>query len=166
MSEVGSWLLSIVGVVIIGALIDIILPDSSISKYIKSIYAFFIIFVIINPILNLQNISVNFDEEYKNYIDSEYVEVFNDQTLSFIKENIESQAYYSGLEGVNITIVAHYSANKLIIEKVTVFLENVVIRENFEHIDKYQLLDQIIVQNLKIDKEDICYYEWEEVFFR
>ena len=59
MSGIGAWLLSIIGIIIIGNLIELILPDSNISKYVKSIYSFIVVFVIINPIIGLFNNTID-----------------------------------------------------------------------------------------------------------
>ena len=44
------WLLSIVGITVVGVLIELLLTDSPMSKFVRSIYAFFILFVIVQPI--------------------------------------------------------------------------------------------------------------------
>ncbi len=51
-----AWLLSIVGVVSLGVLIELLLPEGENSKYIKGIFSVIVIFVI--------------DEEYVYLIDS------------------------------------------------------------------------------------------------
>jgi len=47
---VSSWLLSIAGVTIIGVLVELLLTNSPVHKFVRSIYAFFILFVIVAPI--------------------------------------------------------------------------------------------------------------------
>lgn len=44
-----AWLLSIVGVVALGVLIEIIMPEGEHSKYIKGIFSLVVIFVIVSP---------------------------------------------------------------------------------------------------------------------
>jgi len=45
-----AWLLSIVGVTVIGVLIELLLTDSPISKFIRTIYGFFVLLVIVYPL--------------------------------------------------------------------------------------------------------------------
>jgi hypothetical protein len=45
-----AWLLSIVGITVIGVLVELLLTDSPMSKFVRSIYAFFILFVIVQPL--------------------------------------------------------------------------------------------------------------------
>ena len=47
---VSAWLLSIVGVTVVGVLVELLLTDSPMSKFVRSIYTFFILFVIIQPL--------------------------------------------------------------------------------------------------------------------
>ena len=53
MSAVGAWILSILGIVVIGAVIDLVLPSGRMNKYVKSIFSAVTILVIILPLPNL-----------------------------------------------------------------------------------------------------------------
>ena len=53
MSSVGAWILSILGIVVIGAVIDLVLPSGRMNKYVKSIFSAVTILVIILPLPNL-----------------------------------------------------------------------------------------------------------------
>jgi hypothetical protein len=44
------WLVSIVGATVIGVLIELLLTDSVMSKFIRGIYSFFILFIIVQPL--------------------------------------------------------------------------------------------------------------------
>lgn len=48
-----EWLMSIVGVVAIGVLLDILLPSGEINKYIKGVFGIVVVFVIIIPLPKL-----------------------------------------------------------------------------------------------------------------
>ncbi len=48
-----AWLLSIVGVVSLGVLIELLLPEGENSKYIKGIFSVIVIFVIVSPLPKL-----------------------------------------------------------------------------------------------------------------
>ncbi len=49
----GMWLAPILGVVVVGVIIELISKDSSMGKFVRSIYSFFILFVIIQPLPKL-----------------------------------------------------------------------------------------------------------------
>lgn len=110
-----AWLLSIVGIVCVGILIEIIMPEGEHSKYIKGIFAIVVIFVIISPLPKLINNdsydignyfdddSIDIDqnsydklaENYHNSIKSDLAEVFdnNDIDCSFILYFDENYVY-------------------------------------------------------------------------
>ena len=159
MSSVSSWLLSIVGIIIIGSLIEIILPNSNLSKYIKSIFAFIVIFVIISPIISLIKDDISLDANYDNYINNDFISSLNEDKINFLEKNIEMLCNAYGLKNVKVQIMSNQVENELILDTVQVFLYDLVIDENIEHIDKYQVLEDIIKANLKIEKEKIVFYE-------
>ena len=159
MSKISTWLLSIIGVVLLGMLINIIIPDSQIAKYIKGVYSFVIIYVIISPIVSCSNIITSFDFMSESFADENYLYSINSNRKDFMEKNIITQCEYRGIRGVNVDIVSHNSENKLILDKIYVYLQNIIIDENFEHIDKYQVLEDVIVSITKIEKENIIYCE-------
>ena len=48
-----GWLIGIVGVVSLGVLIEVLLPEGENSKYIRGIFSIIVIFVIISPLPKL-----------------------------------------------------------------------------------------------------------------
>lgn len=49
---ISSWLQGIIVAVIIGTIIEMLLPKSSISKFIKVVIGLYILFSIITPVVN------------------------------------------------------------------------------------------------------------------
>ena len=50
-----AWLMSIVGVVFLGVMIDIITPEGKTNAFIKSIFAVFVVYIIVSPIVTMFN---------------------------------------------------------------------------------------------------------------
>lgn len=48
-----SWLLSIVGVVFLGVMIDVIAPSGKTNSIIKTMFAIMLIYVVLSPIISL-----------------------------------------------------------------------------------------------------------------
>lgn len=48
-----SWLLSIVGVVFLGVMIDVIAPSGKTNSIIKTMFAIMLIYVVLSPIIKL-----------------------------------------------------------------------------------------------------------------
>mgnify|MGYP005805768403 FL=1 len=58
-STLSAWILSIAGVVLLSVLVELILPSGSMSKYIKGIFVFIIMFVILSPVPTLLNQNID-----------------------------------------------------------------------------------------------------------
>ena len=55
MSSVSAWILSIAGIICISVLLELIMPEGQMNKYIKNIFSFVIVLVIILPLPKLIN---------------------------------------------------------------------------------------------------------------
>ena len=102
MSIMHSWLLSIAGVVVVGVLVDLLLTDSHMSKFIRAIYGFFILFVIVSPIPNLIRGGVNLsnldpDDELMGHI--------NAQSLVAAQHRLDRAMNTAGFSHVLTTIL-------------------------------------------------------------
>ena len=127
MSVISSWLFSIIGIVVIGSLVDVILPEGSISKYIKGIYSIIIVFVIINPLIQLVGNKINFSTNYNNLIDENFINQVSADKINYLEKNLTTQFNLAGLKNVEIKIESKNSENTQIIEAVYVFFNNLVI---------------------------------------
>ncbi|MGN1227948.1 MAG: stage III sporulation protein AF [Christensenellales bacterium] len=156
------WLLSVVGIVILGVLIDVILPEGSINKYIKAVFAFVVILVIISPLTKLNSVDVSLENllnQSEMQLDEDYIFSLNKKILDQLNTNIIRDASKYGLNNVEVEFVSEIDSFQLKINEVNIFLYNLVIDKNYEHIDKYQILYDIVKTYIKIDKEKINFYE-------
>jgi hypothetical protein len=100
-----TWLLSIAGVVIVGALVEVLLSDSSVHKFIRSIYAFFILFVIAQPIPGFFRNTVNSIETGGGItLNQELMASINAQTAAAMQRNAQVALETAGFDGVIVTI--------------------------------------------------------------
>ena len=103
-SFITSWVQGIIIAVIISTIIEMILPDGNIKKYVRTVIGTFIVFVIISPIITKitgKEISLNSYEmpeieQYKeikidtnSYIESTYIKNIEQDII----ENIEGKGY-------------------------------------------------------------------------
>lgn len=158
MQSISSWLFSIIGIILIGSLIDSILPNGKIGKYIKYCYSFIVVFVIVNPLLSIYS-KINTDIVSDDYINYEYLDKFNNNSTEFLQQNIEKVCETYGLKNVKINILSYFDEKEYKIQSIQVYLGDLVIEEKNKHIDKYQILNDILVARLKVEKEQIIYYE-------
>lgn len=155
-----AYIISILGISLCGVLIDIILPSGSINKYIKSIYAIFVVAVILNPIINFfsksKNISINYNqieisEKLLNYISTQKVEA--------VKYNILTELEDRGVSGIDITINFALENNQLVYKSCVVNLKNLVYQPTDKHITKYELITEVVQQHTNLDGEVIIFDE-------
>lgn len=161
MSGISAYLLSIVGVVILLVIIDLILPDSKISKYIKSIAAVFVVAVIASPIVKLVNSnwdwhSLFVGSEYQ--IDENILNNINQQNIEVLEDEITNYLTEQGFEGVEVMVSANFTENELKISYIYVNLCDLVINENLEHIDYYTKIKELITQQINIEGDKIIIY--------
>jgi stage III sporulation protein AF len=108
------WTQNILIAVIISIIVEMILPEGSNKKYVKVISGLYILYVIINPILNLGIEDSDFD--LKNIINGVSVQTFSEEDVAktyilslenALKDNIEDLGY--NVEYVQFTITSNYS---------------------------------------------------------
>ena len=102
-----TWLLSIAGIVVIGALIEVLLSDSHIHKFVRSIYAFFVLFVIAQPIPGFfRNTANAIQAGGALELDTELMQKINSQTAAATQRNAAAALETAGFEGVIVAIDA------------------------------------------------------------
>ena len=114
-----NWLLSIVGVTVIGVLVELLLTDSPMSKFVRSIYAFFILFVIVQPIPGLlRNSQVTVSGGV--LLDNELLQTINANSAAAFQRNIENALNTAGFAGCIVTIQYDKTAPGFKIDRVYV----------------------------------------------
>ena len=163
MSAISTWVLSIVGIIILSILVDLILPSGKTSSFIKNIFGYLIIVVILSPVFTFftsKEFSVNdlFDKENVQIQDG-FVASVNRQFLDNAEKAIEKACEEEGFRFVEVGIEADIFENQLIINQISVNLKFVVIDDKAKNKNiKTSILD-IVQGNIKIEKEIVVFYE-------
>lgn len=163
MSAISTWVLSIVGIIILSILVDLILPSGKTSSFIKNIFGYLIIVVILSPVFTFftkKDFSVNdlFDKENVQIQDG-FVASVNRQFLNNAEKAIEKACEEEGFRFVEVGIEADIFENQLIINQISVNLKFVVIDDKAKNKNiKTSILD-IVQDNIKIEKEIVVFYE-------
>ena len=163
MSAISTWVLSIVGIIILSILVDLILPSGKTSSFIKNIFGYLIIVVILSPVFTFftsKEFSVNdlFDKENVQIQDG-FVASVNRQFLDNAEKAIEKACEEEGFRFVEVGIEADIFENQLIINQISVNLKFVVIEDKAKNKNiKTSILD-IVQDNIKIEKEIVVFYE-------
>ncbi|MBE7073811.1 MAG: hypothetical protein E7379_01820 [Clostridiales bacterium] len=164
MTGISSWILSIAGIICLSVLIELILPDGQINKYIKSIFSFVIVLVVISPIPKLLNTNINyanlFQFENSFMLDEDYLYQLNFDKMNALQAVIEDEILENGYENVKVFINSNIFESSLKIKSVCVDLSDLVISQNAEHKDILKIkkhITTIIQKHTKIDGEMISY---------
>ena len=157
-----SYLLTLLGVIILGVLIDVILPSGSTSKYISGIFAIFVLFIIISPVLTW----IKSDYKLNDYFTTTDIQL-NDKLLNNIYQSklnalandIAQQLNDNGYAGVQISILFDLEQNDVKITQVLADLKNLVINPNLANINKYVYIRQAIQSKIAVTEEVITFCE-------
>ena len=137
MEKVSSWLLSVVGIVIIALLVDILLPVGKTSKLIKSVLAIFSIFVFVSPLKQIDLNSFNPSSFIGNInIDSSFVDDRNYEKLRALERTIEKNLSDNGYSGIKVELQGEYSEEKANISYIFVNVSDLVLKDENQNINK------------------------------
>lgn len=160
MSELSVYLLSVVGVVFLLVIVELVLPDSKISKYIKSIFAIFIIVVIISPAVKLIKNDWDWNSIFTSFeydVNEDYIDTVNRQNIQELERELEG-VINKTYEGAKVSISAVFTGNEPKINYIFVDLSDLVIIENNEHINYYTAVKELVRKQINIDEEKVVVY--------
>lgn len=155
-----SWLYNLIGVVFLGIIFEIILPNNKINKFIKCIFSIFIVFSLISPLVNISS-KIN-----KIKIDNVSSEINEElfQTISDLRKNTYETLIAKSLENdeifnVKIDIEFDVEKSNMQINKITIDLANLVLTENSKNINKYEVITKHVKKYLDISEDKIIFNE-------
>ena len=157
-----SYILSVIGIVFVSVLIEIILPNGQTAKYIKGIFSIFVVFVLINPVINF----FKKDFDISRYIITDGVSVdkkllknlYKNQIIA-TEQDIVNTLEANGYSGVIVNLEYEIVEEKIKISKAKINLDKLVISSQNENINKYQFIRQVVTENFNILEEDVV-FEW------
>ena len=163
LSELSNWILSIAGIICVSVIVELILPDGQMNRYIKGIFSFIIILVVIMPIPKLLNRDFDFSNIFDNSgyeINSDYLYQVKLDKMNSVKNEIEKQIEKRGYLNVVVSINCDIFDNSMQYKSIFVDLSDLVISGQAEHnnISKIKKdISSIIMAIIDIDEEAILY---------
>ena len=142
-----AWILSIAGVTILSVVVDLILPSGQTAKYIKNIFAFVMILVIISPLPALIKGNFNVNDIFESeeiVLQEDYIYQVNRDKLTALEKEITSSLEEKGIKNVVVTINADIFQIEMKILEVNVDLSDLVIDENSGHIDIEKAITEVV----------------------
>ncbi len=160
MSSISIWILSIIGVVMIGVLVEIILPEGKTNTLLKSVVAVASIFIIISPLKNIDFKSINFSNMFSSIeIDSSFVEDQRKNMIETLQTQIENDLTDSGYLNVSVQLQVDKESEYLEFSNIFVDLRNLVLSSENLNINKYTNIVAIVRQVINVDKDSVIFYE-------
>lgn len=160
MNGISSWIMAVAGICVIGVLVDLILPNGQTKKYIKGIFAFIVVLVIISPLPSILKKEFTIEdifEENSIVIQEDFIYQVNKNRLETLENMIVSDLEEKGIHNISIIISANIFTSEMKIDTVFVDLSQIVINENIEHIDINELVVNSILKYIQIEKSQIIF---------
>lgn len=153
MSGVVTWALSILGVALLGMLVDLLLTKSRLKPYIRSVFAVITALVVVTPLPGMLRAGGSVDWKIE-LTDTSFLEYASDLKLHALERAVERALLEQ--EGVQADVKIEGRADKDIeITSVYVDLSQNGITDNPEHIYKYDSVQESTANYLGIDKERV-----------
>ncbi len=163
MKAVTAWILTILGIVLIGALVDLVLPAGRMNKFLKSLFATLTVCVIVLPLPGFLKNGFNFNADKLIQpdfaIDEKYLESAEKIKMSYLAKGLKKQLEEDGYKNLEIEIVGSFKDNNLVVSSVKINIANLVIDSGLSHINKYEQIEKSVTQYLDIDKGAVVIYE-------
>lgn len=157
-----GYLLALLGVILLGVLVDVILPSGSTSKYISGIFSIFVMFVMISPVLTW----IKNDYKISDYFTSTDIELneqllhnINNSKFDAIEIEIEQELHNNGYTNVDIQVSFELVADNVKITQVLVDLHKLVINQNSSNINRYVYIRQVVMTHIAVSEEVIVFSE-------
>lgn len=147
-----SWLLSLVGIVLISVLVDILLPSGQTNKFIKGIFSILVVFVLITPLIKLKNGNFDIGNLFSNEevaVDSAFINKANERELEYIENNIIEILAKKDIKVEKVVLITK-SGNINSIDNVQV---------KAAKIEQSSSIKSIVSEILSIDEKYIIVYE-------
>lgn len=164
-SFISSWAQQIIFAVIIGIIIQMLLPEGKSKKYIKVVIGVYVLFSVISPVVG-KNIDLNLDEFNLNItqntssFESNTQDNINDIYISNLKQDVTSKLKNKGYgcKGVDINVIENYDIRKLTINEIYEIKEEEENEESKndseENGDDVSKINTVMINEVQIGEKD------------
>lgn len=160
-SSVSSWILSIAGIVIISVIVELILPEGSINKYIRSIFSFLVVFVIVAPLPALVGKKFDYSQiisQEEFTLQEDYLFQLNVYKTEALQEDLVNAINEAGYDNVQVNVSCNNYATSFVVDAIYVELSNLVIMDKAEHtniIDIEKEILKLIVSYANVEERKV-----------
>lgn len=153
-----KWILSIVGMSFLGVVVETIIPNGKLNKFIKSMFSLFLLFVIISPLPKLFNRDISLSNNFDYKMDEILLVNINERKLNNYENAILNELKNRGIDNVSIQFEADTTKSNFKIQKIYIDVCNVVLKNNAKHINISDTIVEVITSVVEIGKEGVVIY--------
>ncbi len=150
-----AWLLSVIGVVFLAVLLDFVYPNGKTNAFCKSIFGIFAMIMLIYPLVKIDISSLS--QTSMSYISLE--EEIRKSKDEYYRLKLENTFSNENIIGVSVEIDSKMKDNDYYISNVFVDISSIVLSQDLEHKNKYEVIEELILKTINVDKENIIIYE-------
>lgn len=161
-----QYLLTLLAVAVMAVLIELVLPDGQINKYVKSIFSIVFIFALLSPIPKLLNLNFSFTSLVENSkatsVNYDVIKNINMQKAEDLTNAINTLLTDNGFFGADVLVVTKSETEIFKVDKIYIDLTNLVLKTELQHINKYTTIKELLTKNTELNEEQIVFYGWEQ----
>lgn len=150
-----AWLLSVIGVVFLAVLLDFVYPNGKTNAFCKSIFGIFAMIMLIYPLVKIDISSLS--QTSMSFISLE--EEIRKSKDEYYRLKLENTFSNENIIGVSVEIDSKMKDNDYYISNVFVNISSIVLSQDLEHKNKYEVIEELILKTINVDKENIIIYE-------
>ncbi|MDR2267054.1 MAG: stage III sporulation protein AF [Christensenellaceae bacterium] len=161
-----GWLIAVTSTVLATTLVDILLPDGEIKKYVKGITSLIVIVAIISPLLTVKNVlNGGVDELFSvdsaldtletNQINNYYLMSTNERKKKNLEDKVIKALSTIGIDGAIVVLTGQGLTVTMNIVAVTIDLSKASINCDDTNINIISVVKEIVAQVLAVDDQII-----------
>lgn len=150
-----ALLLSVIGVVFLAVLLDFVYPNGKTNAFCKSIFGIFAMIMLIYPLVKIDISSLS--QTSMSFISLE--EEIRKSKDEYYRLKLENTFSNENIIGVSVEIDSKMKDNDYYISNVFVDIGSIVLSQDLEHKNKYEVIEELILKTINVDKENIIIYE-------
>lgn len=145
MTFISGWIMSILGIVVLGTTVDLLMTKSRMKNIIRSVFATVSVLVIITPLPSLirNGVDISFSDMLGQIeLDTNFLDYADKMKINTMKAAIESALENDGISGVKVELTAEVHDNEITVQRVVIDLSDSVIKDNLANINKYEFIKE------------------------
>ena len=162
MNPIVGWIIGVLAVVLLGTVIDLMLSEHKMGKYIRSIFAAVTVLVIILPIPSILRNGINFDNSFiiqnEWELDQNFLDFSTRVRLNALARGVEEQLASGGITGIVIRLEGRMSGQEIEVDSARVNIENASIQTNITNINKHDHVQGLVANYLHIERGRVTVY--------